>query len=337
MIDTVKFDIPITLTGDEMEEVKWTKKSVVTDDGNITTIFLTLKDESLIGSPYISYTHKEHDQSLSWLRVEVSLPKLRHGTNFYELDDQELEWTLLLLKYYLVKNLRVPISRIPSVDKWQIKKLHLCKNFNVGQDMQLYLNAASKTVIGQHKIHTYSAKGEDRLQTVMWKASTRTEKVYNKFDEINDQSKHHEDHQSLLKLAEGTLRYEAELSADELQVLYIGKSTLGVLKSKTIIPKINRSLNRLNLNQQHKNSNLVDLIKAIENESSIPTSTKTRLIAFGTKLVTLGESACKASYSLSGYKKVKAQFKRVIGGKTINSNKTLPGLHVTSFDYAKFK
>lgn len=115
MIDTVKFDIPITLTEDELKKVKWTKKSVVTDDENITTIFFTLKDESLIGSPYISYTHKEHDQSLSWLRVEGSLPKLRHGTNFYELDDQELEWTLLLLKYYLAKNLRVAVSRIPSV------------------------------------------------------------------------------------------------------------------------------------------------------------------------------------------------------------------------------
>lgn len=203
--------------------------------------------------------------------------------------------------------------------------------------MPHYLNAASKTVLGKYKIHTYSAKGEDRLQTVMWKAYTRTEKIYNKFDEINDKSKHHEDHQSLLKMAKGTLRYEVELSADEIQTLYIGKSTLGVLNSNTIIPKINSCLNRLNLNQHHKNSNLLDIIMAIEKESSLRTSTKTRLIAFVTKLVTLGESACKASYSLSGYKKVKAQFKRVIGGKTINSNKALTKLHVTKFDYAKFK
>lgn len=338
MIDTVKFAIPLTLTEKEIKRINWTKISSETkDESGITTNFLIFKEFAVVGSPYISYTYKEHDHSISWLRVEVSLPKLRYGTNFYELDDSELTWTLNFLRLYLSKKLLIHPSKIPNIDQWKIKKLHLCKNFFVGQNMKVYLNAASKSILPQHKIQTFTAKGEDRLQSVIWKGKTRIEKLYNKFDEIKENRRRHYEYQIIEPLALGTLRYEIELSDDEIRLMSVGKTTTEILSSKTIIPKLNSSLNRLNLNQSLKNLRLKELVSLIEMDNKLKTNTKSSLIAFTTKYLEFGITECKATYSESGYKKVKAQFDRIMGNDMVmNIKKVLPKLKVVDFDFTKF-
>lgn len=335
MIDTIKFAIPLVLADNEISKINWTQEKSIVKEGK-SFITNVVKDTDFVGSPYITYTYKENDHTQSLLRVEVSLPKFRYGTNLYELDDREVEWTLNFLKLYLAQKLKLHPSKIPHVDKWAIKKLHICKNFNVGQDMQLYMSAASKTVLPQHKTHTYAEKGGDRLQSVIWVGKTRKEKFYNKYDEIIENQRQHYEYKIIEPIALGVLRYEVELSYDEIKSLTTGNTTLEVLSSKIIIPKLNRGLKRLNLNHSLKDLKLKELIRIIEMNDSLKTSTKSSLIAFASKYITMGLAGCKSTYSESGYKKVKTQFNKVMGSKERKyNNSKIRELNVVDFNFTK--
>lgn len=335
MVDTIKFDIPLRLTMKDLRKIKWTSITERQSKGSVKC-FYNIKENNFIGEPYIYYSFDKHERSKCWLRVEVSLPKFRHGTNFYELNDDEMIWTLNMLKVFLCKKMKISFNRLPDVDSWTIKKMHVCKNFNVGSNMQMYLSNASKKVLQKRKNTSYKASGNDNIQSVYWKAKSTTEKVYDKQAEIKENEKKHEDFKNLVPKSKGCLRYENELSSSDISNLHSKNTTSQILSSAVIKPLLNKNLKRLNLDFNIQSTELKRVLNLIESDSTINTRSKNSLIAFVTKMHTLGESQTKQSYSQAGFYKIKSSYDDFLLKNTTIVTQNLEQLSVNKFDFAKF-
>lgn len=335
MVDTIKFDIPLKLTMKDLREIKWTSMTERESNGKVKC-FYNIKENEFIGEPFISYTFDKDERTKCWLRVEVSLPKFRHGTNFYELNDDEMKWTLNMLKVYLCKKLKISLNRLPGVDSWTIKKMHVCKNFNVGSNMQVYLSNASKKVLQKRKNTSYKASGKDKIQSVVWKAKSTAEKVYDKQAEIKENEKNHDDFKALIPKSIGCLRYESELSRSDLRILHAKNNTSQILSSAVIKPLLNKNLKRLNLNFNIQSTELKLVLNLIESDNTISTRSKNSLIAFFTKMHTLGESQTKQSYSQAGFYKIKSSYDDFHLKNATLITQNLEQLSVNNFDFAKF-
>lgn len=335
MIDTIKFDIPLRLTAKELKKINWSSITDRKSKGK-DKCFYNIQENEFIGEPSIFYTFVKDDPTNCWLRVEVSLPKLRHGTNYYELDDDELKWTIEILKLYICSKLKISGERLPDLNAWTIKKLHICKNFNAGLKIQDYLLNASQKVVPKRKTTIYKASGNDEIQTVVWKASSTQEKFYDKHAEIIENKSRHEDAEIILTQSKGCVRYERELSNRDLRNLYEKYSTSQILSSKVIMPFLNESIERLNLHFSIKSIEIKDVIKNIEADTSINPRGKNSLIAFVSKLYAFGESKTKSSYSSAGYYKQKSIYDAFLlkNSKVITQN--LGDLSFDKFDFAKF-
>lgn len=334
MIDTIKFDIPLELSEDELGKISWSTTTEKERDGRITC-FYNLKSNARIGEPFISYVKKKDNPSIYWLRVEVSLPKFRFGTNYYELDDTEMKHTLEELKKYICTEFRISSKKLPPIDSWRIKKLHICKNFNADQEIQDYLQNASRKVLQKRKTTTYKANGSDEIQTVVWQTKSAKEKLYDKHAEISENKGRHKDADSLLQQSKGCLRYEKELSKNDIDILHDSYSTTQILSSNVVIPLLNKSIERLNLDFNIQRADVSRILKAIEADKSINTRTKNSLIAFVSKLNVLGEHKTKSSYSDSGYYKVKSMYDDFLFKNSKKLTQNLKKLNVETFDYAK--
>ncbi|WDV06154.1 hypothetical protein [Lysinibacillus irui] len=337
MIDTVKFDIPLKLTDDEINNANWSRnnKTKYVDNGE-TFVSFKHYDNEYIGCPRIKYVCKKSDPNYFKLSVEVSLPKLRYGTNFYEVDDNELIFTLGLLKMYISRQLSVVISRMPPVDSWKVTKLHICKNLNVGAKVNAYLKAASNTTLRQHKLNVYMKKGGNQVQSVIWQAKTRKEKLYDKKEEVLENNSMHENYEKLIPFLNGVIRYEVELNNNEIRKLQGTKNTTELLSSATILPVLNRYLRRLGITNSYQTTELAQTIEYIE-KLNISTNSKSSLIAFATRKSLLGTNA-KEAYSESGFKKIKSQFSNLIESELeIVKDASIPDLVVSEFDFTKFK
>lgn len=336
MIDTVKFDIPLSLNLGELNKINWTSITERQSNGSVKC-FYTLKEKEFVGEPFIFYTLVKDEPDKNWLRVEVSLPKFRYGTNFYELNDVEMNWTLEMLKVFLCKKLKISLHRLPNTDSWTIKKLHICKNFDVGLNLLDYLSNASKKVLPRRKITAYKASGKDQIQTVVWKSKSATEKLYNKHDEIKENKNNHDDSETLISKSKGCIRYESELSPADLRTLHSKYSTSQILSSAVIKPLLNTNIKRLNLNFNIESTELKKLLSIIERDSDLSTRSKNSLIAFITKTYEFGESYTKSSYSPAGYYKIKPKYDEFLLKNVASITQKLKPLTVADFDFVKYK
>src|SRR5690606_30095902 len=124
--------------------------------------------------------------------------------------------------------LKIPLSRVPSIGRCTVEKVHVCKNFNVGNQKQHYLRAMSSCNIAKYQKRHYCAVGCDKIESVEWIASKRKEKIYDKEAEIQ-QRKQTSINERHLKKAKGLLRYEIELSDNEIRQININRRAYDVL------------------------------------------------------------------------------------------------------------
>ncbi|UCZ53214.1 hypothetical protein LGQ02_20985 [Bacillus shivajii] len=331
MFDTVKLAIPLVLSEGELLAVNWTKTNSSTKNpgevDEVKTIFYMFHDDSFIGSPFIRYTSKENDFSVGWLKVEVSIPKFICGANVYELEGNDLDNFFKVLKKYLSIHLKVPLSRIPSKEQWGVEKVHVCKNFSVGNLVKHYLCAASKQTIPKFKRRHYYSKGSNDIETIEWIATKKKEKFYDKEAELLQKADYEEKDRHLRRAA-GLLRYEIELSDTEIRLISPDRKAVEVLRPQVAIEALQKGIKRIGLNQGVKYSCLKHVINTI-NHAELDKRTRSSLIAFATEWIVSSEDKCRSKYSNNNFYKNKKRLRKVLGiNELLLSDISLPPLEV---------
>lgn len=304
MFDTVKLGVPLTLSDQEIDDIDWTQtnSSQRSSNGAGRTFFKSLHDRDYKGCPYIKYTYKEDDPSKCWLKVEVSIPTFLNGSNVDELQDGDIETFFKVLRKYISVKLKISLTRIPPISQCTVEKIHVCKNFNVGNQKQHYLKAISNCNIAKYQKRYYCAIGSDKVETVEWKASKRKEKIYDKEAEIQQQK--HPDNKRYLKKAKGLLRYEIELTDNEIRKISRNRKASEVLEFAVAASIIQRGLERNGLSKGVKYTSMQQIVDSI-NQEPMQLRTKNSLIAFTTELLVNGEDMCKKKYAASTIRKKK--------------------------------
>jgi hypothetical protein len=331
MFDTVKLGISVLLTQQEIDAVHWTRTNSSRDSkrGETTTIFKQLYDVDYPGCPFIRYTYKEDDLTKSWLKVEVSVPAFLYGSNAYELEDGDIDIFYKMIRKYVASRLRIKVARIPRVDQCTIEKVHVCKNFDVGHRKHHYLKAMSMSTIAKFQKHHYCSVGSDKVESVEWRASKKKEKLYDKEAEIRQQ-KDYPDKSRHQERSRGILRYEVELSDQEIRQISPDRKAADVLKMEVAARILQKGLNRNGLSSGVKYSSHQQIIEAI-NRQSIPLRTKSALIAFATELLINGEDECRKKYAQSTFLERKSQIRAILGVRELLiGDKELPPLQVTT-------
>ncbi|GGM28273.1 hypothetical protein GCM10011351_12740 [Paraliobacillus quinghaiensis] len=329
MFDTVKLAVPLILNEQEIKDIDWTQTNSSQRSSNNTsrTIFKTLNDDDYKGCPFIRYTYKEDDPSRCWLKVEVSIPTFLNGTNVYELQDGDIEIFFKVIRKYLSVKLKINLTRVPPIEQCTVEKVHVCKNFDVGDKKPHYLRAMASCIIPKYQKRYYCSVGSDKVESVEWKASKRKEKIYDKEGEIQQQ-KQYCNKARHLKKSKGLLRYEIELSDNEIRQISTNRRAGVVLDNAIAKRIIQNGLDRNGLSSGIKYTSLQQVIDAI-NKQPLELRTKSSLIAFVTELLFNGENECRNKYASSTYRKRKRQLKNILGvDELLIGDKTLPPLNV---------
>jgi hypothetical protein len=325
----VKFDIPLKLTEAQIEQVPWTeiKKNVLRK-----TVRCTLFDENDDTQPRIVYTYKEDTPDRAWLKLELSVPRFLYGSNVYELKQVDVEPLFRKLRRYVAKVLGIRLSQVPHYNDWEVEKLHICKNFNAGPQIQDYLNLLSSIQkSGGYKTVPYRAADGNKLESVVFQRNTKKNrsihKFYDKRAEIDQKStppskaKHLQD-------AIGLLRYEVELTYDEMRSYSPKRRAIELLTPQTAIKVLQDGLHSLGLTKPIKNSSIKGMLDAI-NRTNLNVRTKSMLIAFLSEFHLYGKGYCKKKYSSSTYYDNYNKLKKVLGMDEIHfSAVDLPPLKV---------
>ena len=311
MFDTVKIAIPLMLSKLEIENIEWNQTDSSRRQAVNNTIYKKLYDNDFKGLPFIRYTYREDDPSKCRLKVEVSIPTLLYGSNVNELRADDIDTFFKMMRKYISVKLKIKLSRIPPINTWTAEKVHVCKNFNVGQLKSRYLNAMSGCSIPKYQKRTYNAKGSDRVESVEWKATKKKEKLYDKEAEVEQQHQY-PDKSRHLKRAKGILRYEIELSDTEIRKISPGRRAVEILEMDVAAEILQKGLDRNGLSSGVKYTSLQQVIDAI-NQETIPLRTKSSLIAFATELLFSGEDECLNKYAASTFRKRKMQLRGILG------------------------
>jgi hypothetical protein len=308
MIDTIKFDIPVHLSEDEIRNIRWTKTNTTKskNNGSRLTVFRFIHDENKTGDPHILYVYKKDNPSKSWLKVEVSAPKFLFGNNVQEIDERNLNLFMSQLRKHIALKLNLPLSRIPSLWTTEIEKLHVCKNFYVGNKKQQYLKALSITNKARHQKLLYYQNGTENIESIYWNAESRKEKIYDKEAEIE---KNHSNTTSRIPSAYGIIRYEIELSNYDLRKLSSKRIAREVLKFNKLEELLQNSLDRLGISQCQSITKVVQAIQS----SQTTVKQKQKLIKFAYDFLKGGESSYMDFYSRSGFYKLKKQLETLLG------------------------
>ncbi|MCS1384393.1 hypothetical protein NXZ75_19540 [Lysinibacillus sphaericus] len=330
MFDTVKFGIPIILTQQEIENVQWTDSDSKdkTNNNPSKTTFKVINKNRVSGSPFIRYTYKRDDISKAWLKVEVSIPKFLYGTNVIEIRESDLPRFYKKIRRYLAKELGMLESKIPHVNLWTAEKVHICKNFNVGDLKQSYLKAISNCTIAKYKRKLYFTVGDSNIETVEWKASNRKEKIYDKEAEIRQQKNYPEKNQQL-KLAKGLLRFEVELSDNELRSINRDRLATKILTFGNARNVLQKSLERNGLSKGVKYTSHQQIIDEINSLPNLGIRSKSSLIAFVTEWLVSGKKGCRQKYAESSYWKNVKKLRELLGiDEILIGDVILPPLNV---------
>lgn len=330
IFDTVKIGVPIILSKREIKSVEWTRTNSSIDVNKkqkSRTIFKILEDRENNASPFIRYTYKEDDPSRCWLKVEMSIPKFIYGSNVYELEDGDLDIFFRLLREYISTHLKIALKRVPPISECIVEKVHICKNFQVGDLKQLYLKALSSHTMAKYQLHQYNSFGSSMIETIEWKAKTKKIKVYDKEAEI-EQHRDYPEKSKHQKAAKGLLRYEIELSANDIKKISPKRRVGEVLLMDKAVDILHKSLVDSGLERGVKYRSLQQVIDKINNED-LSSRTKNSLIAFVTRWMIYGEKECMKSYTTSNYWKNKSQIKKILGiDELLIADRVLPPLQV---------
>lgn len=331
MFDTVKLGIPISLTEQEIEAVDWTRtnSSFKPSKKEAPTIFKELHDKNYKGCPFIRYTYKEDNLAKCWLKVEVSIPTFLYGSNVYELQGRDLDMFYKRLRKHVADELKLSVSRVPPIDQCTVEKVHVCKNFNVGNLKQHYLKAMSASTIPRYQKRFYCSIGSEKVESIEWKATKKKEKLYDKEAELQQQGDYL-DKPRHLAMSKGLLRYEIELSDREIRLISPSRRVADVLKIEEAVRILQKGLIRNGLSSGVKYTSIKQVLNVI-NQTSLPLRTKSSLIAFSTEMMVNGEDVCREKYSLSTFQERQRQLRSILGVKELLiGDILLPPLRVIS-------
>ncbi|WP_339321797.1 phage/plasmid replication protein [Paenibacillus sp. FSL W8-0194] len=293
MIDTVKIDIGMQLSQQEIDSVPWTD---IKEDPNTNTVFCRLFDTKDKSVPRITYTYKK-DSEKGWMKVEVSIPHYMYGSNVYEITPADIKHFYRKLRKHLAYQLRLRLSDIPRIEQCEVEKLHVCHNFKVDNHLEAYLRILSSISLPGYKPTTYCAKGSRQPESVIWKQGKSIIKFYNKFAEVHQKDKS-PDHAQHLCDAKGLLRFEVELTDYEMRQ----KSShrlVGELLDPAYARKIlKQKLSQLGVDQPIKASSMESMLDLI-NRADMGGKSKNALIGFLTRMKFEGEGACRRAFSKS--------------------------------------
>lgn len=317
MIDTVKFDIKVKLTEAQIEQVSWTDVKKTMKRKMVTCELFDQYDDT---QPRLTYKYKEDDPERAWLKLELSVPRYLHGSNVYELKQVDIKPLFRKLRRYVTNILQIPLSQVPHYNDWEAEKLHICKNFNVGPQLQDYLILLSGIQKpGGYKTVPYKAADSNKLESVVYQRNTKKNrsihKFYDKHAEVNQKptyskkSQHKQD-------AIGLLRYEVELTYDEMRKYSPARRAIELMTPQTAVKVLQNGLNSLGLTKPIRQSPIRGMHDAI-NRTSLSVRTKSMLIAFLTELHLYGKGYCKKKYSRSTFYDNYNKLREVLGMEEI--------------------
>ncbi|WP_037285730.1 phage/plasmid replication domain-containing protein [Saccharibacillus sacchari] len=339
MFDTLALRCSIpAISKTHLDTIAWGRTGTNINHNNIadhTSTFKTLRRKNnSSGIPYILYSLSDKDASTAFIKVEVSIPKFLYNNNVDELKDADIDLFCKKLRRYVAKHLNLPIKSIPPIQTWTVLKLHACKNFDVGEHVQEYLQHYSNLSRSKYKRQSYYKKGSNAVETVVWSAKTRKEKIYDKYSEVKQRSR--DMHQlNTLKKAVGILRYEVELSAKELYRQSNGKRLVRDLLNPQVAHHI---LNKGLLDLQRQHVILASDSKKIHQKiraAGLPKRQESSLIAFAYELEEYGEAETRMNEPKSSFKRKNALLKKILK-QSKNDDKPLPHLtleHDSIFDF----
>lgn len=329
MIDTVKFDIRLILTEAQIELISWSEVKKTLKKGWVTCELFDQMDGT---QPRLIYKYKEDNPSKAWLKLELSAPRYLYGSNVYELKQADVLPLLKRLRRYVAARLHIPLSQVPRYDTWEVEKLHICKNFNVGLQLQDYLDFLSRIQKpGHYKTVPYRAADGSKLESVFFqrnkKKNRSVHKFYDKQAEI-DQKPYYQNQSQHQKDAEGLLRYEVELTYDDMRKHSPARMAIELLSPQTAIAVLQDGLNTLGITKPIKQASVRSMLEAI-NRTSLSVRTKSMLIAFLMELHINGKGYCKKKYSRTTFYDNYNKLKEVLGMDEIHfSDIALPPLKV---------
>ncbi|UQZ84555.1 hypothetical protein SK3146_03810 [Paenibacillus konkukensis] len=329
MIDTVKFDILVNLTEAQIDQVSWTEVKKTMKRKMVTCELFDQHDDT---QPRLVYKYKEDDPQRAWLKLELSAPRYLYGSNVYELRQVDVEPLFRKLRRYIAGKLQIPLSQVPQYSNWEVEKLHICKNFNAGRHMQDYLNLLSGIQKpGGYKAVPYRAAGSNNLESVVYQRNTKKNrsihKFYDKRAEV-DQKSAYQNKSLHQQDAEGLLRYEVELTYEEMKKFSPTRRAIELLTPQTAVKVLQDGLNSLGLTKPIKHSSIRSMHDAI-NRTSLNIRTKSMLIAFLSELQLNGKGYCKTKYQKTTYYDNYNKLKEVLGmDEILFSEVDLPPLKV---------
>lgn len=338
MIDTVKFDISVILTEGQIEHVPWSEVRKTLKKGMVRCELFDQNDDT---QPRLVYSYKEDNPGRAWLKLEVSAPRFLHGSNVYELKQTEVEPLMRKLRRCVAKLLQIQLSHVPHYNDWEIEKLHICKNFNVGRQIQDYLRLLSDIQKpGGYKTVPYKGVNGNKLESVVFMRNTRKNrsihKFYDKRAEV-DQKPTYSGKQKHAQDAVVLLRYEIELTNDQLRKYSPGRQAKVLLTPQVAFHVLQEGLNSLGLTKPIKQSSFRGMLEAIEQANSSIRS-ESMLIAFLTELHEYGTEYCKLKYKKTTYHATYNKLRKALGVDEIHfSDVDLPPLkiHKDSFKNKK--
>ncbi|MGN7384093.1 hypothetical protein [Paenibacillus sp. SAFN-117] len=338
MIDTVKFDIPLVLTEEQIELISWSEIKKTLKRGLVTCELFDQLDDTL---PRLSYKYKEDNPSKAWLKLELSAPRYLYGSNVYEIKQTDILPMLKKLRGYVAARLQTPLSQVPNYSYWEVEKLHICKNFYVGLHLQDYLNLLSGIQKqGGYKTVPYRATDGSKLESVCFqrikKKNRSVHKFYDKRAEV-DQKPNYKNKSQHQQDAEGLLRYEVELSYDVMRKYSPTRRVVELLTPQTVISVLQDGLNALGLTKPIKQTSVRSMLEAI-NRTSLSVRTKSMLITFLMELHINGKGYCKKKYPRTTFYDNYNKLKEVLGMDEIYfSDISLPPLIVNMNSFKQKK
>lgn len=318
MVDTVKLDIPIFLSRRKISTLEWS-------DLDISKITGQVKGKMYDDIPRITYVLKSDGRS--WLKVEVSVPRFLYGHNVKEVTQSDIQRFYQKMRRYLSQRLKLPLSKIPKIECCELEKLHVCHNFQVGSNVRMYLKAMNSIDIPKYQRIPYNAKGRKQQETVCWVCGKSVLKFYDKEEEVK-QNKSYRGNRDVQRLAKGILRFEVELSYDEMRKRSPNRLAGELLQVSYLTQTLNDKLKLLGLDKDLKVTT-EDMILTQISTSNLDRRTKNSLTSFAVQLLKFGEGHCKSAYSKSSYFRTYGQLKSFLGiDKVILTDVDLPKLSI---------
>jgi hypothetical protein len=323
LFDTIKLHVDLCLTEEEIDNINWNTTNSSEDHVILSgeRIFKTYyKGDS---EPRLLYRYNNRDNKHS-LKIEVSVPKFMYGNNVMEVKQGDIPVFLNKLRSYVAAALCVPITRVPDLAFAEVEKLHVCANFQVGDKKLEYLRALFNVERGAYELYTYRD-----LTTISWKATTRTEKFYDKEEELlyAKRKKHISVDPKVLELAKGILRYEIELSDKDMRQRSPMRWAGELLDSEFALKHLRKGLDDLGV----RNLSIPfyqELMTVISGDKELNIQSRTNLISFICQRLFLSDAHCREYYSKSTYYRLKNLLRNRYGVSNIvlEGNVPLPAL-----------